>query len=385
MQNKPEIVFTFPACMGGVSSFNYNIINHSRLIRDFHSKVILIKALEDKRPLFLDSFKADEVITFEFSYRENQYYVQKRLGQLLGDGAGAIVTDNALTVYAARQSSNPKTVFHLVHDFFYVNQAAVLGDLVDISVAHAAFFSDAVFASNPPLFANRFFYIPYGVQQVPAMAFKNNALLNLVFLGRLDESKGVLKLHEIEEGLKKNNINVNWTVIGKGPLKQALLDQWGKAPNIHFFEPDSTADVYQILSNQDIFVFPTSFEGTPVSILEALANGIVTITNDLPGGIRDIVKEGIGYRCDINNTDQFVEHIMALNNNRELLKNMQQNCYSLAVSSYDIEKNADHYFQKFAAYDSLKRKEKKQPVILSRLDKPRYPNQLVKIIRSLKS
>ena len=25
--NKPEIIFTFPSCMGGVASFNYNIIN----------------------------------------------------------------------------------------------------------------------------------------------------------------------------------------------------------------------------------------------------------------------------------------------------------------------------------------------------------------------
>ena len=118
MQNKPEIVFTFPACMGGVSSFNYNIINHSRLIKNFHSKVILLKAIEDTRPLFFDSFKADEVITFEFSYRENQYYVQKRLHKLLGNSPGAIVTDNGLTIYAARQFNNPKTVFYTLNFHF---------------------------------------------------------------------------------------------------------------------------------------------------------------------------------------------------------------------------------------------------------------------------
>ena len=370
--------------MGGVSSFNYNIINHSRLIKNFHSKVILLKAIEDTRPLFFDSFKADEVITFEFSYRENQYYVQKRLHKLLGNSPGAIVTDNGLTIYAARQFNNPKTIFHLIHDFYYVNQAVHMGDLVDISIAHAGFFSDAVFASNPDLFFNRVFYIPYGVQQVGAIPAKNNTDLNIVFLGRLDESKGVLKLFEIEQGLKKNNIKVNWSIIGKGPLKETLNKQWGNAGNVSFFEPDSTETVYKILNSQDIFVLPTMFEGTPVSILEALANGVVTITNDLPGGIRDIVKEGIGYRCELNNTDQFIEHIIFLDKNREVLKKMQQNCYELAVNSYDIEKNSDLYFQKFCKYEILKRKEKHQLILMSRLDKSKYPNQLVKLIRGLK-
>ena len=302
----------------------------------------------------------------------------------MGNSPGAIVTDNGLTIYAARQFNNPKTIFHLIHDFYYVNQAVHMGDLVDISISHAGFFSDAVFASNPDLFFNRVFYIPYGVQQVGAIPAKNNTDLNIVFLGRLDESKGVLKLFEIEQGLKKNNIKVNWSIIGKGPLKETLNKQWGNAGNVSFFEPDSTETVYKILNSQDIFVLPTMFEGTPVSILEALANGVLTITNDLPGGIRDIVKEGIGYRCELNNTDQFIEHIIFLDKNREVLKKMQQNCYELAVNSYDIEKNSDLYFQKFCKYEILKRKEKHQLILMSRLDKSKYPNQLVKLIRGLK-
>lgn len=55
MNNKPEIIFTFPSCLGGVASFNFNIINNSQLIKQFYSKVILIKAEEDERPLFLES------------------------------------------------------------------------------------------------------------------------------------------------------------------------------------------------------------------------------------------------------------------------------------------------------------------------------------------
>ena len=386
MSNKPEIVFTFPNCMGGVTSFNYNIINNSKLISKFYSKVILLQAKEDNRPPFLDKFIADEVIVFKFSNKENQYFVQKRLNDLLGNADGAIVTDNNLTLDAANRFQNKKTIFHLLHDFFYVKQNISFGNRIDVSIAHSSFFSDAVFASNPSDFANRSFYIPYGVKQLDQIPLKkDNENLNLVFLGRLDEGKGVRLLHDIEVILQQNHIKVNWSIIGKGPLKNELHKQWQNEKNVCFYEPDSTEEVFELLKNQDIFVFPTSFEGTPVSILECLANGVVTITNDLPGGIRDIVTENYGFRCSLDNTQEFAKYIITLNSNRELLKKMQQNCFLLAKEQYDIEKNADKYFKLFLQFDELKRKEKSlKKMALSRFDKSYFPNFFVKTLRSFK-
>jgi glycosyltransferase involved in cell wall biosynthesis len=387
MPNKPTIVFTFPNCMGGVSSFNYNIINYSALINNFHSKVILLKSKEDNRMPFLDKFLVDEVILFEYSNKENQYYVQKRLNQLLGNESGALVTDNALTLSAADRFNNPKTIFHLLHDFFYVNQNISFGNKIDVAIAHSSFFSDAVFASNPLDFANRSFYIPYGVKEGSSL-FINKLLsnkLNLVFLGRLDEGKGVNYLLEIEQLLINKNIEVNWTIIGKGPQKENLQTQWRNKKNIQFFEPDTTNEVYEILEKQDVFIFPTSFEGTPVSILECLANGVVTIVNDLPGGIRDIVTKDIGFRCKLNDIEEFSNFIMLLHEDRNLLKQMQINCFDLYKKAYDIEKNADNYIKLFLQFDSFKRKIKNtNPLPMSRLDNKYIHNFSTKFLRNLK-
>jgi glycosyltransferase involved in cell wall biosynthesis len=381
---KPHIVFTLPACMGGVASFNYNIINYSRLISQFHSKVILLKAKEDTRPLFKDHFKADEVITFNYSYKENQFYVQQRLNDLLGLEEGAIVTDNGLTIQAARRFDNTKTVYHLLHDYFYVSQNIQYGNLIDVAVAHSSFFSDAVYAADPQSFAGRNFYIPYGVKQLPALPQKKTGALRLVFLGRLEHSKGVMLLHEVNTILKTKNVPVQWTIIGKGPLKQQLKQQWERESNVSFFEPDSTEEVYTLLAQQDIFVFPTSFEGTPVSILECLAHGVVTIVNDLPGGIRDIVQDGIGYRVPLNDTEAFAGQVASLHHNPSLLQQLQRNCFELAQKKYDILQNADHYFSLFLEYKKWRRADKKAVIQLDRLDKKYMPNKLVKIIRQLK-
>src|SRR5205085_12571511 len=102
------------------------------------------------------------------------------------------------------------------------------------------------------------------------------------------------------------------------------------------------------------------------------------------GGIRDIITDGIGYRCSLNNIEEFAFHITALYNNRTLLKNMQQHCFELANKSYNIEKNADDYFRLFLQFGELKRSGKTKPRNLYKLDKEIYPNSLVKFIRGLK-
>ena len=84
MLDKPLLVFTFPNVMGGVASFNFNIINFSSLKSKFYIKVILIKEEEDKRPPFKDAFLVDEVIHFSYSRKENKYFVEKRLNKLIG-------------------------------------------------------------------------------------------------------------------------------------------------------------------------------------------------------------------------------------------------------------------------------------------------------------
>jgi glycosyltransferase involved in cell wall biosynthesis len=381
--DKPEIVFTFPIALGGVSSFNFNIINNSKLLKNFYSKVILIKEKNETRPAFTEKFNVDEQIIFETTSTENQFHLQKRFSKLLGYNDGAIVTDNGFTMEAARRFNNPKTVFSLLHDEHYVNQQIRLGNIADVAIAHSTFFSNNLIQSNPSIWDNKVFFIPYGVQQLSKFPEKSNGNLNLVFLGRLEASKRVMLLHKIQEALKQKNIKVNWTIIGKGSQKKDLIQQW-KNDEVNFYKPNSSAEVYELLEKQDIFVFPTTYEGTPVAILEAMACGIVTIVNDLPGGIRDIVTEKIGYRINDNCIDEYVNAIENLNNNRELLKQMQENNFALGHKEFDIVNNADNYVSFFTKYYSLADKNKCEPKRFKKLDLPIFPNFLTKQIRKIK-
>jgi glycosyltransferase involved in cell wall biosynthesis len=382
-ETKPEIIFTFPIALGGVSSFNFNLINNSKLLKNFYTKVILLKSKNETRPAFTEKFNVDEQIIFESSDYENQYHLQKRFAKLLGNKEGAIVTDNGFTIETARRFNIGKTVFSLIHDYYYVNQQIKLGDWADVAIAHASFFSDAVFASNPLIWDNRTFYIPYGVKQISNFPSKNNEALNIVFLGRLETSKGVLDLINIQNQLLSKNINAHWSIIGIGSLKNLLLQQWQNS-NVLFFEPSTTDEVYNLLLKQDIFVFPATFEGTPVAILEGMACGVVTIVNDLPGGIRDIVNDKTGFRCNPNKPESYVDKIVELNDNRTLLNEMQHNCFDLANSNYNVENNSDKYVELFLKYKEYARATKSSVRELKKLDKAYFPNLFTSTIRKIK-
>jgi glycosyltransferase involved in cell wall biosynthesis len=385
--NKPTIVFTFANVLGGVSSFNRNLINYSSLRKSVHTRVILLKGTEDTSPVFTDNIDADEIIDFPFSQTENQYYFSKRLNRYFQGSNVCIVTDNIVTLNALATMQHIPPISYLVHDYFYVEIALRFYPIIDIAIAHSSFFQDILCAANPTYYHTHSKYIPYGVPQphetLPTKSNTKN--LNVVFLGRLVEEKGVHLLYEMDEVLKSKNIIVAWTIIGNGYLKEILHKKWALKTNITFSNPPTSDGLFQLLKDKDILVLPTVFEGTPVSIIECLANGIVPVVSDLPGGIRDIVNDGIGFRCKIGDISNFTDKIEILHHNRALLKELQTNCFELAQKKYKVERASNNYFEVFThlALEANKKIKKFSPFFY-KLDRKYLPNKLVKFIRSLK-
>ena len=372
--SRPELVFTFPACMGGVSSLNYNLLNYATQLGQFRSKVILLREKERNEPEFLDSFAVDETVRFDYSNFENQYAVIRRLGAELGSRPGAIVCENLLTMAAAAESKCPKTVFHFLHDFAYVKTNMEAGALVDVAVSHSTFFADAAFSADPGLFAGRTFYLPYGVSQETTVNKNADGPLNLVFLGRLVEKKGVKLLPRIDRELRARGVVANWRIIGKGPLRGWLEAEWPERSAITFHAPDSTPEVFSLLGDQDIFVFPTEIEGTPVSILETLAHGVVSVVSDLPGGIRDIITPDVGVRVPLGHVTGFADAIVRLAADRDELRTMQERALTLARTQFDIRKNANAYIELFARFAEFRRADRHAHYKFGKLDQRWIPN-----------
>lgn len=380
--NKPEVVFVLPDVLGGVTSLNRNIINNASLRKQAYVKVILVSESGWPHPRITETFDADEVIAFQYGQHENRYAVLKRLNAAFGTAPGAIFCNEAIEMESIYQYGTAKTVYQFIHDFYNLKVAVKFGAITDVFVTHTNLFSDVLKSSDPGHI--RVFYLPHGVS-IPENILPSDPgnRLKLVFTGRLVEAKGVQDLYLINKLLQNSGIGVEWTVIGRGNMKGFLEEQWKEETNIRFASPDTTEEVIQIMSSNDIFILPTRFEGSPVTILEALSVGIAPVVSDLPGGIREIVQQNIGRVIPLGNNKLFAEAIAELHADRQGLMKMKENARKLAAGKFDIRATSDQYFDLLLQFASFKKERRDLPPLPVgyRLDQKWLPDALVSFIR----
>jgi glycosyltransferase involved in cell wall biosynthesis len=130
-------------------------------------------------------------------------------------------------------------------------------------------------------------------------SFNKNRSLNILSCSRLSKVK---RVGLIIEALKNMNINVNWTHIGDGDLKDKLLKKCEELPkNIkwNFVGNISNEDVFEYYKCHpiDLFINVSESEGIPVSIMEAMSFGIPVIATKVGGNI-EIVNDKNGFLLD---------------------------------------------------------------------------------------
>lgn len=126
--------------------------------------------------------------------------------------------------------------------------------------------------------------------------------LNLVTVARIDREKGIDRLLKLAKALKQDGVLFRWYVIGDGPQKE-LMEKKNK-------ENKTEAEViflghmenpYPIMSRCNALVLLSKYEGTPVTIDEAMVLGIGVAAPDV-GGIKEQIGgyyKGVVYKDNI--------------------------------------------------------------------------------------
>ena len=112
---------------------------------------------------------------------------------------------------------------------------------------------------------------------------------NYVYVGRLEESKGILKLLEIWDQLDEKYI---LTIVGGGDI-EAQLRQKYKKPNIIFRGKCSREETMAIVSHSKYLLQPSLlYETFGLTIIEAMSAGVPVIGYDI-GTRRDFIKNDV--------------------------------------------------------------------------------------------
>ena len=109
---------------------------------------------------------------------------------------------------------------------------------------------------------------------------------------RLHDSKGNAYLVDAARLVLNDRPNARFFIVGEGPLRESL-EQQARALNLgdRLTFAGFAKDIPRVLSAFDISVFPSLWEGTPLTVFEALAMGKAIVATDADGLIDVLTPE----------------------------------------------------------------------------------------------
>ena len=114
-------------------------------------------------------------------------------------------------------------------------------------------------------------------------------------VGRLVEQKGQLLLIEAVGQLVRDNVALELTLVGDGPLRgdiEGTVQRLGLSQHVRLAGWMSGEQVRDQLEQCRLFILPSFAEGLPVVLMEALAQGRPPVTTAI-AGIPELVENGI--------------------------------------------------------------------------------------------
>ncbi len=96
------------------------------------------------------------------------------------------------------------------------------------------------------------------------------------------------------------------------------------------------SDVRPFIDRSSIFVLPSYHEGTPRSVLEAMAKGRAIITTLAPGCRETVIDGENGYLVPVGNTEILADRMCALIEDYSLCKKMGDRSYEICCNKFDV-------------------------------------------------
>ncbi|WP_209332842.1 glycosyltransferase family 4 protein [Lunatimonas salinarum] len=197
-------------------------------------------------------------------------------------------------------------------------------------------------------FEDKITLIPHGVSDHPIPTVSAHQLpLTIGFLGRIHNGhKGVFKIPSI---LSYLSIPYQFEIVGDGQDKKKWLQDL-QSKNISFtfhgFIPQDK--IHQIINKWDILLFPSQVEGFPLTLIEAMSNGVVPLANHLAGITDFIITSGKdGFVIRKNRISDFISRIEQLDGDRELLCRMKQAARETVQQRFELSDIIKQYQQVF--------------------------------------
>ncbi len=179
---------------------------------------------------------------------------------------------------------------------------------------------------------------------VPPVEFIKNQETNfsrIISVGRLEYPKGQDILIRAFAKISSRYPEWKLTLVGVGTLKNELQNLCHKlqiTKQVEWF--GQTDNVWKILSQSDIFVSSSRYEGFPNALCEAMACGLAVISTDCPFGPGELISNNVnGILIPVEDEASLSHEISRLIENKKLRSDLGQKAKSI-IDSYSLDKIA---------------------------------------------
>lgn len=181
--------------------------------------------------------------------------------------------------------------------------------------------------------------------------FKSGDIINFVNIARFNTQKNHLFLLDVFAEVLKLNSKSHLYLIGDGDLKTEII---AKIASLGINDKVTLLgvrnDIAELLQAMDVYLFPSLFEGLPVSLIEAQSSGIRCVISD---GIPDeaiLVSENVKVIPLEKSASQWANEILEYStyNRLDVSNIIKQKGYDIVENAKALENKYKELLQKFS-------------------------------------
>jgi glycosyltransferase involved in cell wall biosynthesis len=165
--------------------------------------------------------------------------------------------------------------------------------------------------------------------------------ISFLLIARLLGDKGVREFVDAARAVRAEYEHVVFKVVGwidENPdaILQEELDAWVGDGTLVFL--GRLKDVRPAIADSSVYVLPSYREGTPRTVLEAMAMGRPVITTDAPGCRETVVDGENGFLISVKDVQGLTAAMLKFVYSPDLISSMGKKSRALAELKYDVDK-----------------------------------------------
>lgn len=251
-----------------------------------------------------------------------------------------------LVIFSSIKYPLAKTMRSRLHNLIYLSNfyrylIKKIGRVIVSNKEDENYFTKTIFRDKKNVF-----YIPYGLEKkyfAQNGEIKASKDFKILFVGRMEEQKGILYLKKIVEDIDndKKTKTISFCLIGSGPLEGIPRLLGEKYKNVDFKGQLSSTAVRKYYLESDLVVITSLWETFSYVCLEAQACGAPIVSFDIPGP-RDILEKNTGDLIPVGEINLFKQSMlkyfkMKMNNPEKYLRFRKQ-IVDITKTKFSLEK-----------------------------------------------